>query len=249
MTSKTPWILLRGLARESKHWGEFLPQFRKSQAPAEVHAIDLPGTGIYNHKSSPWTIAAIVQSVRMDLRQRGINGPFRLLAVSLGGMVALHWAQIAPEEVDCFVIANTSDGHSSPTQRLRPAIWLDFLQAVHYRDRFLRERQILKMICNTPASVEARAHEWAAIAEQQPMARLVAVAQLVAASRFRAQETITPPGLFLSSLGDRLVDPSCTLVLSQLLRRPLVTHPWAGHDLTLDDPQWVTQSVRDFMRT
>jgi pimeloyl-ACP methyl ester carboxylesterase len=243
------WVLLRGLARESKHWGEFLPLFTHAVRPAEVCAIDLPGTGVHHRTPSPWTMDQILAAVRAELELKGIKPPYRLLAISLGGMVALHWAQAYPAEIDCFVIANTSDRHSLPPSRLRAAIWPQFFRAVRNSDPLARERQILKIISNVPEQIEARAHEWATIAEEQPMSRLAALAQITAASRFRAAETIKPRGLFLCSLGDRLVDPSCTLRLSQILARPVLTHPWAGHDLTLDDPQWVTQSVREFLKS
>ena len=46
------WILLRGLARESGHWGAFTAQFARAMPGCEVLALDLPGNGyLYQHAS------------------------------------------------------------------------------------------------------------------------------------------------------------------------------------------------------
>ena len=39
------WIFLRGLTRESGHWGTFTAQFEKAMPGCEVVALDLPGNG------------------------------------------------------------------------------------------------------------------------------------------------------------------------------------------------------------
>ena len=87
------WLLLRGLAREQRHWGRF-PDALRSQLPDDqVFCLDLPGTGTEHQRKSPLEIAGIARDVRA--RFAGLRaqhpGPWRLLAVSLGGMVAMQW--------------------------------------------------------------------------------------------------------------------------------------------------------------
>ena len=46
--------------------------------------------------------------------------------------------------------------------------------------------------------------------------------------------------------GDRLVDPRCTTAIARAWGVPHELHPWAGHDVPLDDPGWVIEQVERF---
>jgi hypothetical protein len=48
-------------------------------------------------------------------------------------------------------------------------------------------------------------------------------------------------------MGDKLVNPHCSRTLAQQWQAPLRAHDSAGHDLTLDEPDWVAQQVRDWI--
>ena len=83
------WILLRGLTRESRHWGNF-PQILRDNCPAlATHMIDLPGNGRLNEQASPTRVEAMAENCWMQLREQGIAPPYFLLAMSLGAMVAV----------------------------------------------------------------------------------------------------------------------------------------------------------------
>jgi pimeloyl-ACP methyl ester carboxylesterase len=84
------WILLRGLARESAHWGAFVPLLQSTFPDAQVTLLDLPGTGCFYRETSPNTIKAITGRVRRHALDKGfIQQPATILALSLGAMVAL----------------------------------------------------------------------------------------------------------------------------------------------------------------
>ena len=53
--------------------------------------------------------------------------------------------------------------------------------------------------------------------------------------------------LLLQSLGDHLVNPVCSTRIAGHWRWPLVSHPTAGHDLTLDDGEWVIAQIRAWL--
>jgi len=53
--------------------------------------------------------------------------------------------------------------------------------------------------------------------------------------------------LLLSSRGDRLVDARCTDALAAAWGLKPRVHPWAGHDLPLDDPDWTIRQVRQWL--
>ena len=47
------WLLLRGLARESGHWGDFVNQLQVAFPKATINTLDLAGTGQFHHQKSP----------------------------------------------------------------------------------------------------------------------------------------------------------------------------------------------------
>ena len=49
----TTWVLLRGLMREARHWGEFAATFQAQLSGTRVVARDLPGNGRLHHLRSP----------------------------------------------------------------------------------------------------------------------------------------------------------------------------------------------------
>jgi hypothetical protein len=52
--------------------------------------------------------------------------------------------------------------------------------------------------------------------------------------------------MLLGSSSDRLVSHQCSLVLSKHAEWPLISHSTAGHDLTLDEPEWVAKQAAAF---
>ena len=93
------WVLLRGLTRETAHWGDFPCVFQQALPGAQLHLLDLPGNGARHAERSPATVHALVADVRAQVAQRGIATPVHVLALSLGAMVATQWAHTAPHEL------------------------------------------------------------------------------------------------------------------------------------------------------
>ena len=86
--------------------------------------------------------------------------------------------------------------------------------------------------------------QWVLARQQRPVRATNVLRQLAAAARYRAPPTPPPvPTLLLASTHDRLVSCACSRALARAWRCALVEHPHAGHDLPLDDPQWVVQQV------
>ena len=246
----TTWVLLRGLTRESRHWGSFASTFDTTVRPARVVLLDLPGNGVLHRMRSPASVPAMVSACRNQLAVQGIRGPVHLLAMSLGAMVAAHWSRVAPNEVAGCVLINTSFRPFSPVfQRLRPrnyaALALSLLpgQSAH-----ALERRIWSMTSNHHGTTGHVVPQWVALREQWPVSAGNAMRQLAAAACFIAPSCPPPvPVLLLSSAADRLVDDRCSQAIARAWRCPHERHPTAGHDLPLDAPQWVAQSVAQWM--
>lgn len=240
------WILLRGLTRESAHWGGFLPAFAERMAPKAVHALDLPGNGTFHRARSPWSVGAMVAACRAHAAQQGWPRPYHLLAMSLGGMVAIDWARTAPEDVGSCVLINTSLGGFSPLHhRLRPGNYSALLRLVASPGSALDiERTVLRLTANHAPNADAVIAHWAAVRAQRPVSVANAVRQLMAAARFRAPATPPPvPTLLLASRQDHLVNARCSQAIAARWGCPLRWHATAGHDLPLDDAQWVVDEI------
>jgi pimeloyl-ACP methyl ester carboxylesterase len=244
------WVLLRGLTRESRHWGGFVDDFRGRFPDDAVFAPDLPGNGCRYRMSSPWTVEEMATQCRMQLLEQGVRPPYRLLALSLGAMVAIAWAKRHPEELAGCVLINTSVRPFSPFyRRLRlPSVPSLLRLALLAPGSPRREKIILRLTSRTHAGSTALLDQWRAIAREHPVSRANALRQLVAAARFRAPRTRPQlPLLILASAADALVDPRCSRRLAACWRCDLVEHPGAGHDLPLDDGPWVAAQVHRWL--
>ena len=251
-TDAAHWIFLRGLTRESRHWGHFAPQFEAALPGSRVIALDLPGNGRLHQQRSATRVQAMVESCRAQLRARQIEPPYRLLAMSLGAMVAVAWASKHPHEVATQVLINTSLRPFSPFyERLRPAHYGALLKlGVLGASPDAWERTILRLTSNHASrdAIEAVLPHWLALRQSNPVSRANTLRQLVAAARFCALH-IRPAAatLVLASAQDRLVSVACSKALSTHWQCDLRIHPSAGHDLPLDDGPWVAAQVRDWL--
>ena len=243
-----PWIFLRGLTRESRHWGGFTGQFEAAVPASRVIALDLPGNGLLNQQISPMRVQEMVEHCRAQLSAMSVPPPYRLLAMSRGGMVAVAWSSSHPDEVSTQVLINTSLRPFSPFyKRLRPGNYGVLLKlAVLGARPEVWERTILRITSNQPD--DAVLPCWLAWRQMNPVSQANALRQLVAAARFCAPKTPpTAATLLLASAQDRLVSVACSKALARRWPCDLRIQPSAGHDLPLDDGDWVAQRVRDWL--
>jgi pimeloyl-ACP methyl ester carboxylesterase len=250
-SEKVTWVLLRGLVREKGHWGaSFLRRFQEEFAPHAVLAVDLPGAGEFRDEPSPTDIAGMFRFVRSHvMTQAPTDHKIALFAVSLGAMVAMEWMRQAPEDLALGVLVNTSSkALSGPHRRLRWQIWPEFIAIMREVDARRREQLIVNLLIN---SQEARALAqglWAQLAVDRPISWRTFFSQIWAAARFEGLVSRPDvPVLLLAGTGDRLVDPSCSVALARQWNWALSQHPWAGHDLPWDDPEWVLEKTKAFV--
>jgi len=239
-------VLLRGLTREARHWGEF-PQILQRQLPdARLIALDLPGSGQCNHLRSPTRVHDIMALCRSQLPATGAPPPYLLVALSLGAMVAVAWAERHPSELLGAVLINTSlRPISAFYRRLRPHNYWPLLRAgLLGNDLERREHLVLRLTSRRRADEASVLRDWIRIASDRPVARGTALRQLLAATRYRAPPRRPDlPLLLLAGAGDTLVDPLCSRQLAARWRCALAVHEAAGHDLPLDDGAWVARQI------
>lgn len=243
------WVLLRGLTRESRHWGAFPAILGQELPDADIVAPDLPGNGALHRLNSPTEVAAMADFCRARLLDQGIRPPYRLLALSLGAMVALAWAQRHPAEIGGCVLINTSLRPFSPFhRRLQPGAYPRLLRLLWPgTSAGEREAIVLGLTANHPR--QAVLQDWTAYRLDRPVAAANAGRQLLAAIRFRAPAARPDiPLLVLASRRDALVDADCSRRIAARWQVPIAEHPSAGHDLPLDDGPWVARQVVQWLR-
>lgn len=243
------WVFLRGLMREQRHWGSFPDAFRHSMPDARIVMSDLPGNGVRYADASPDNIAGMLRVCRADLHARGLRGPYRLFALSLGAMLATAWCTAYPEEISAAVLVNTSmRPHGRFYQRLRWQNYGAFAALAVAGNAPRQESTILRLTSNCHGGDAGLLADWIGYQRQHPVRRANALRQLLAAARFRAPSGAPAvPLLLLASRADRLVDCSCSVRLAQAWDAELHLHPDAGHDLPLDDPAWVARTVQNWL--
>lgn len=240
------WFFFRGLVRESGHWAGFLEKFSAEFPQRKVVGIDLPGTGTRWQEHSPASVAAMVELMRPEFLAKA-GGQNFAFALSLGAMVASEWMRKYPQDFAGGLFLNTSfRGYSPIYQRLQPGTYGTILGLFATSDALAREEKILRMTSNVPDRHSQLAKEWAQISAARPVRKGNAFRQLLAAAGF--SPPLNKPGrklLLMNSAGDRLCSPRCTAEISRRWGVKLLTHPTGGHDLTLDDPQWVIDQIRN----
>lgn len=241
------WILLRGLMREARHWGEFPQQLGQALGCQQLLTPDFAGNGQLAHLPSASSVPQMMQQIRGDLSAAGYSPPYHIVALSLGAMAATAWAQTYPQEIAGAVLINTSlRPFSRFYQRLRPSNYPRLL-ATLLKDKPQKfEQVILDLTCNmlSPEQSAQALEDWLRFARQNPVSKRNILRQLGAAMRFRAAaQAPSVPLLLLAGEADRLVNVQCSKRVAQAWQSPIATHPLAGHDLPRDDAAWVVQQI------
>lgn len=238
------WILLRGLIRARFHWGEF-PQHLQQALPDSTGLLlpELAGNGERWQEHTPFSVHDMMLDLRRQVQAMGglEKGPATLVAISMGAMIAAEWARCFPQEVRALRLINTSFSNlSTPWSRMRAPAFFSLLGTFVSGQPL--EAAILNWTSNHDQTVLAP--YWEAYAQTHPLSLRNALAQLLSASRYRGPLSAPVADVrCYNSHGDRLVNPACTAKIAQRWQVPLISHPDAGHDLPLDDPQWLINEL------
>ena len=248
MEQNEHWIFLRGLVREKGHWHDFVQTFQRARPRASVELIDTHGNGESFQETSPLTIREQMEFVRGKSRAVAQQKKIRLLAISMGAMIATEWMLRHPQDVEAAVlISNSLAATSSFYQRLRPGALGKLVRSALIRDIENRERLILRMELNLCHDLNELVAENVRLTKARPVRPANAVRQLLACLRYHGF-TIRPqvPVLLLSGLGDQIMNPKCVSDLARQWKVPHYHHPLAGHDVAVDDGKWVLDHIEKF---
>lgn len=242
------FYLIRGLIREKAHWGNFTDHLKKCFPDALVTTLDIPGAGVYFESPSPLSIKKMVEEMRRDyLRAKVKNEESILVAISLGGMIAVEWLKANPQDFVRATLINTSFGGISPVyQRLKPTAFKHLLKVFALKGRE-KEAHILDLVTNNRSVYNETLDLWESIQKLRPVSVPNTLRQLIAGATFRIGEFHPSiPLQILASTQDRMVNVECSRTIARKWKLPIREHPTGGHDLTVDDPEWVALRIKDF---
>ncbi len=251
-----PLVFIRGLLRSQWHWGDFRTKVVEQFPDRQCLFLDIPGNGERFQQKSPcqirqMTLALVAQLKAVNLAADKVD----LVSISMGGMIALDWASYAPEQINSVVLINTSLKTSHLFYlRLQPKSWWLVLTML-FKNKQQKERQIYQLTSNFSVAApyvsqqDKKTHQqitiahWLKLAQQQPVKFINGLHQLIAAASFTLTEKPKVPITLLVSECDQLVAKQCSEQLAHAWQLELVSHPWAGHDIALDDPDWLCQRL------
>lgn len=237
------WLLLRGFTRDQRYWGEF-PDRMSEAVGSRVVTIDPPGFGSEVDRPSPTTIAGITDDIRARFSAQRGDDAWAILEISLGGMITLDWCARHPEDFQRAVVINTTASDvASLRHRLNPGAALDLILAA-FRSPAAVERAALASASNRPSDqLDVIAEQWSRLQSDCHPSLANVRRQGIAAMRFKLPAAPNAPLLVLNSRGDRFVSHRSSDEIARRLGVPIRIHYTAGHDLPLDDPDWVCEQI------
>lgn len=244
-TQGSNWILLRGLVRGTEHWGSFKDRLQKRFPNDTLEYLDLPGNGRRCAEESPLKISEYVTDLRAHSELVKKGEKFKILSMSLGAMVTVEWMRQFPEEVtQAFLMCTSSSGFSPFYHRflLNNYLRIPRLLAAQNDVEFV-EKSILEMTTNNFQRQQAELSSFVEYSKSFRLKPQNAIRQLLAASRYRFPKQAPGSVCLIGSYGDRLVSPQCTLEIGKAWGLVPQMHPWGGHDLAIDDPEWVLEQL------
>ena len=115
-------LLIRGLSRETRHWGTFGKQVESSIDGLTVHCLEMPGAGMKMNITAPLTIRGYVENLRKEFLElkKIYDKNWYCFGISMGAIVTLEWGRCYPHDFRHLFLVNTSVRNLSPFwQRLR----------------------------------------------------------------------------------------------------------------------------------
>jgi len=241
--NKNNWVFIRGLSRGNIHWAEF-PQILKNYNPeVKMEFLEIPGNGELYQEDSPTSCLELIEILREKSHFFKNKIPFNLCGISLGGMIALKWAELYPEDLVSLSVINTSLKQFSPfTQRLLLHNYSKIIISLFSSSCQKQEQLILEMTSNNEMAWKKKLIQYAEYASSHTFKKKNFVRQLLLAGDIHIENIpLHLPTKIICAKNDSLVSHNCSLIIAEKLKSKVYLHPSAGHDLPLDDPEWLAE--------
>jgi len=239
--SGDPVLLIHGLGGTTNVWG---PQVQALAQKFTTIRIDLEGSG-RSAAVGPLSIESWVEDLEALLHAEGLNS-VRLVAHSLGTLIAQHFSARRPERVVRLallginrapadarrqVLRKRADGvRSNGLEQIVDSVIEGGLSKETRRSNPLVEAFVRELLLRQSAEGYARSCEAVASADAADIAKITCPVLLVAG----AEDTVSPPAVSQTAAAE--LPNGKTLILES-----------CGHWLPLERPAEVTQALVDFL--
>lgn len=238
------WIFLRGLTRGNIHWGVFEKIFKQMNPSVKTEFLEIPGNGFLSKEKTPTDPQDVISYLRKNSQICKDGKPFHLCGISLGGMIALKWCELFPEEVESVTIINCSLIQFSPIyQRLIPRNYAKMVWALFNYSTQMQEELILRITSNKFLRNEHYLKSFVQFADNYKTTKLNFFRQLLLAMNIKIENKFQKPLFVFASTNDRLVSVACSKAIAKNLAGEEIIHPTSGHDLPLDEPVWLSEML------
>lgn len=236
------WIFLRGLTRGNIHWAGFPSAFQGINPDAEMEFLEIPGNGYCFDQSSPLSVKKLIESLRSKSKFVQDKKSFNICGISLGGMAAMKWCEVYPEEIESVTVINTSlSQYSSFDKRLLPENYELLIRTLFLTNTYEQEKNVMKITSNKFNENRKYLEVFSEFSKQHEVTKINFLRQLILAKSVHIETIPLVPFKIINSTHDRLVHYSCSVEIAAKLGGDLITHPTAGHDLPLDEPEWLSE--------
>jgi pimeloyl-[acyl-carrier protein] methyl ester esterase len=254
--SGAPLVLIHGWGMHGGIWDNVVAQLAQD---FRVHCVDLPGHGYssrdkgqdtpFSHSPYPLTLDAIVDELSAQFDE-----PLNVCGWSLGGLVALRWAQLAPQQVRRLVLVA-----STPCFAEREG-WLFGMAAASLRqfaaelelDHAATLRRFLAL------QLRGSANERALLADMRSrlfsrgepdVKALRGGLEILRDADLRNElASICQPALLIAGERDKLTPPAASFYMAQSLPDARVVEiAGAAHAPFLSHPEIFVEQIMDFL--
>ncbi|MBT3647716.1 MAG: alpha/beta hydrolase [Flavobacteriales bacterium] len=245
-------FLLRGLTRESGHWGQQFFQYVKEEfLNAKITTLDLPGAGVHFQEKAGLTVSKLMEFMKVHSQEEieATRGQNIIMATSLGGMVATEWISKYPEDFQALIMIRASfKGICSFSERVNPKIRMELLSVPFTLKMVKKEERLLRINSNDTTGFGDNLKEWKEIQVLRPMSTANLIRQTIAGLRY-APPTHFPeiPTLVVGSFSDRLVQPGCIVKVRDHFGGDIVWNDVSGHGIPIDQPEWLVDNVKNWL--
>jgi 3-oxoadipate enol-lactonase len=241
--SGTPIVLVHGFPLDARMWQAQIDELSNQH---RIIAPDLRGFG-QSISSEPFTIRSLADDLHALLSKIGAL-PCLLAGLSMGGYVALAFAKKYPADlrglalIDTRAEADTAEGRENRNKMIE--------QAKAAGSKAIADAMFPKLLCASTIQNQPRvAQNLRQIMQSQSPLTLQ---HALAAMRDREDQTqnlpsIAVPVLILVGEQDVITPPAMSQTMEKLLpRATLVMIPDAGHMSPMEQPQRVSDALRQF---
>ena len=241
-----PIVLLRGLLRESGHWHYFIKAVKQRCPDIEILTPNVPGNGNLNQLKSPTSIDAMMQAVQTQMPEHYES--FHLVSISMGSMIASHWAHCRPDIVKSLTMINPSfSRYSSIQQRINLAA-LTQLFCAKQKSSLIFEQEVIKWTSPDSLNDHEKLEHHVELAHKHPVTTMNTLRQLFAAARFKGEVRAPEcPTQVIISEHDKLVNSISGKKIAEAWNIELSCFNSNAHDLPLAEPHDLAEKLLNWL--